>query len=274
MTCDGRWQRMMSMRAIKSAEELDVLRASARFAAQAAAVGLIAPGVVELDIATAASSAMHRAIAATLPSAGITGCKALFQSGIHTDGAHNPETDKRIASGEVLSLTCDPMPFSYASTLRRTLFCGQVDEASPCIRQGNLKAHRRALNQIRHGALCSDIASALSDLDREDDVLKYRTGGYGQQIGLKSNSLGGDFEVEIREDCFAKLRSGMVISVDPMLMVPDGEPGAGGYRDTDVMIITEAGAERITDFPLGPDHNIIPARHSKKAGRMQSRMGR
>jgi creatinase len=66
----------------------------------------------------------------------------------------------------------------------------------------------------------------------------------------------------------------MVISVDPMLMVPEGEPGAAGYRDTDVMIVTEAGAERITDFPLGPDHNIILAHEDRDAGRLHMRMGR
>ena len=78
----------------------------------------------------------------------------------------------------------------------------------------------------------------------------------------------------IRKECFAELRPGMVISVDPMLMVPDGEPGAGGYRDNDVMIVTEAGAERITDFPLGPDHNIILMRPDREAGRRHTKMSR
>lgn len=269
-------QASMWMRAIKSAEELDVLRASARFAAgaAAAAVGLIAPGVAEFDVAITASAAMHRAIAATFPGGGMTGCDALFQSGIHTDGERNPATDKRIASGEVLSLTCAPMLFGYASTLRRTLFCEQVDDASLSIWQKNVTVHQRALALIRPGALCSDIARELSDLDRQYELLTYRSGGYGQAIGLQSNSLGGDPDVAIRKDCFAELRPGMVISVDPTLMVPDGKPGAGGYRDTDVMIVTETGAERTTDFPLGPDQNIILARHDQMAGRMHTRMGR
>ena len=44
-----------------------------------------------------------------------------------------------------------------------------------------------------------------------------------------------------------------------MLLVPIGTPGAGGYREHDVFIVTEDGAENITKFPLGPDHNIIGA---------------
>lgn len=268
-------QASMWMRAIKSAEELDVLRAGARFAAQAAAsaVGLIAPGVAEFEVGIAAAAAMHRAIAATFPG-GMTGCDARFQSGILTDGVHNPVTDKRIESGEVLSLTCAPTLFGYSSILQRTLFCEQADRASLSIWQKNLTVHRRALDLIRPGVLCSDIARELIDMDLQYDLLKYRSGGYGQAIGLQSNSLGGDPDVTIRKDCFADLRPGMVISVDPILMVPDGKPGAGGYRDTDVMIVTETGAERITDFPKGPDHNIILAHQDRKVGRMQTRMGR
>jgi creatinase len=59
-----------------------------------------------------------------------------------------------------------------------------------------------------------------------------------------------------------------------MLMVPQGTPGAGGYRDTDVMIVTEAGAERISDFPLGPDRNIILARHDREPTPTQKKIGR
>ena len=43
----------------------------------------------------------------------------------------------------------------------------------------------------------------------------------------------------------------------PMLTIPLGSPGAGGYREHDILIVTEDGADNITKFPLGPDHNII-----------------
>lgn len=268
-------QASMWMRTIKSAEEHDVLRAGAGIAAQSvtAALGQIAPGVVEFEVGIAAAAAMHRMIAATYPGTGMMGCDVLFQSGIHSDGVHNPVTGKRIHSGDVLSLTCTPMLFGYSSTLQRTLFCEQADGANLAIWQKNLTVHRRALNLIQPGAFCSDIARELCDLDRQCDLLKYRSGGYGQTVGLQSNSLGGDPEVAIREDCFAELRPGMVISVGSMLMVPEGTPGAGGYRDNDLMIVTEAGADRITDFPLGPDHNIILARKNRELGRMNTRMG-
>ena len=49
----------------------------------------------------------------------------------------------------------------------------------------------------------------------------------------------------------------MVISMEPMLTIPEGQPGAGGYREHDILIITQEGAENITAFPYGPAHNVV-----------------
>ncbi len=52
----------------------------------------------------------------------------------------------------------------------------------------------------------------------------------------------------------------MVISMEPMIMIPEGESGAGGYREHDILVVTDDAAENITGFPYGPNHNILPAR--------------
>jgi creatinase len=44
-----------------------------------------------------------------------------------------------------------------------------------------------------------------------------------------------------------------------MIMIPEGQPGAGGYREHDIFVVTETGAENITNFPYGPEHMILPA---------------
>ena len=48
-----------------------------------------------------------------------------------------------------------------------------------------------------------------------------------------------------------------MISMEPMIMIPEGNPGAGVYREHDILVIGKNGSENITKFPLGPDHNII-----------------
>jgi creatinase len=49
----------------------------------------------------------------------------------------------------------------------------------------------------------------------------------------------------------------MVVSMEPMIMLPEGIAGAGGYREHDILIVQEDGAENITKFPFGPEHNIV-----------------
>ena len=49
----------------------------------------------------------------------------------------------------------------------------------------------------------------------------------------------------------------MVISMEPMLTIPEGQPGAGGYREHDILFITEGGNENITGYPYGPEFNVV-----------------
>ena len=63
--------------------------------------------------------------------------------------------------------------------------------------------------------------------------------------------------MELREDITTVLEPGMVVSMEPMIMLPEGAAGAGGYREHDILIITEDGAENITKFPFGTDKMIV-----------------
>ena len=39
--------------------------------------------------------------------------------------------------------------------------------------------------------------------------------------------------------------------------VRSNRPGAGGYREHDILVVTEDGADNITGFPYGPENNIV-----------------
>ncbi len=49
----------------------------------------------------------------------------------------------------------------------------------------------------------------------------------------------------------------MVISMEPMLTIANDQPGAGGYREHDILVITEDGNENITGYPYGPGFNVV-----------------
>ena len=123
----------------------------------------------------------------------------------------------------------------------------------------NCKVHDRGKELLIPGAKCSDIALELNKIFAEHDLLKYRTFGYGHSFGTLSHYYGREAGLELREDIDTILEPDMVISMEPMLMLPEGMPGAGGYREHDILVITKDGNRNLTAFPYGPEHNIIKA---------------
>ena len=90
-----------------------------------------------------------------------------------------------------------------------------------------------------------------------ENLLEFRSFGYGHSFGILSHYYGREAGLEFREDIGTVLEPGMVVSMEPMLTIPEGMPGAGGYREHDVLLVTEDGSENLTGFPYGPDTNII-----------------
>ncbi|MFT0531355.1 M24 family metallopeptidase [Castellaniella hirudinis] len=249
----------MRMRMIKSDEEIALIKQGARVAdiGGAACREAIAVGVPEHEVALASTQAMVREIARTYPDSELMDTWTWFQSGLNTDGAHNPVTTRRIERGDILSLNCFPMISGYYTALERTLFAEECSDAHLRIWEINVEVHEAGQKLIRPGARCCDIAAELNEIYHKYDVLKYRTFGYGHSFGVLSHYYGREAGLELREDIDTVLEPNMVVSMEPMLMLPEGLPGAGGYREHDILVVQAEGAENITKFPYGPEHNIV-----------------
>lgn len=249
----------MKMRMIKSAEEIEVIKHGARIGdiGGAAIRDAIAVGVPEHEVALAGTQAMIREIANTFPHGELMDTWVWFQSGINTDGAHNPVTSRKIESGDILSLNCFPMIAGYYTALERTLFAEHASDRHLELWEINCEVHRRGLELVKPGVRCCDIAHELNEIFAKHDVLQYRTFGYGHSFGTLSHYYGREAGLELREDIETVLEPGMVVSIEPMIMLPEGMAGAGGYREHDILVVGEEGAENITKFPFGPEHNIV-----------------
>ena len=151
------------------------------------------------------------------------------------------------------------MPTGYYTALERSLFFGEPDEESLRLWNINVEVHRAGIELIKPGAVCKDIAHELNKIYIGYGLLPNRTFGYGHSFGVLSHYYGREAGLELREDIDTVLEPGMVVSMEPMITVPEGQPGAGGYREHDILVVGEDGAENITKFPFGPEHNIIPA---------------
>ncbi|XOC81923.1 M24 family metallopeptidase (plasmid) [Microvirga sp. M2] len=252
-------QPAMWMRTVKSSEEHSLIREGARICnvGGRAVMNAVEAGVPEFEVAIASTNAMVREIGKSFPFVELMDSWTWFQSGLNTDGAHNPVTNRTVRAGDILSLNCFPMIFGYYTALERTLFCEYASDAHLDYWQKNCEVMRVGSDLIKPGKKCSEIALELNDMYRQWNLLKYRSFGYGHSFGVLSHYYGREAGVELREDIDTVLQPGMVVSMEPMIMIPEGLPGAGGYREHDIFIVTETGADNITNFPYGPEQMII-----------------
>lgn len=258
----------MRMRMIKSAEEIDHITKMAAIAdiGGAACVEATKAGVCEHEVALHSTATMVREIAKTWPHAEIMDTWTWFQSGINTDGAHNPVTSRALQRGDILSLNCFPMVAGYYVALERTLFCETATDENIRLWEINCAVHDRGKELLVPGNKCSEVAKELNAMYAERDLLQYRSFGYGHSFGVLCHYYGREAALELREDCDTVLQPGMVVSMEPMITIPDHVAGAGGYREHDIMVITEDGNRNITGFPYGPDHLIIGGAQPVGAG--------
>lgn len=251
----------MAARMHKSAEEIALIREGARIADVGgdAIREAIREGTREIDVAMGGRDAMETEIARAHPDSELRDTWVWFQSGLNTDGAHNPVTTRALQKGDILSLNTFPMISAYYTALERTLFLGEPDAASLKIWQANVAAHELGISLIKPGISCADICAEINKFFAEEDLLQYRSFGYGHSFGVLSHYYGREAGLELREDIDTVLEPGMVVSMEPMLWVPEGTPGAGGYREHDILIVGETASEDITGFAYGPEANTILA---------------
>ena len=249
----------MRLRMIKSAEEIAHITEMTRIAdiGGAACVDAIAVGVSEREVALHSTATMINEIAKSWPEGELLDTWTWFQSGLNTDGAHNPVTSRKIERGDILSLNCFPMVAGYYVALERTLFAEEASDEHIRLWDINCEVHDRGKELLVPGARCSDIAMELNDMYASADLLQYRSFGYGHSFGVLCHYYGREAGLELREDCETVLTPGMVVSMEPMITIPDNQKGAGGYREHDILVINEQGNTNITGHPYGSEHLIV-----------------
>ena len=243
----------------KSIEELKLIREGARIADVGgyAIHDALKEGLREIDVAMVGRNALEVEIAKSFPDAEYRDTWVWLQSGINTDGAHNPVTGRVIQRGDPISLNAFPMISGYYTALERTLFLGETTPANLKYWQANIETHEFGISLLKPGIKCSEVAHKINAFLEERDLLQYRTFGYGHSFGILSHYYGREAGLELREDIDTVLEPGMVVSMEPMITIAEGQDGAGGYREHDILIINEDGNENITKYPYGPEFNVV-----------------
>ena len=79
---------------------------------------------------------------------------------------------------------------------------------------------------IKPGVRCCDIAHEVNEIFKAHDLMQYRAFGYGHSFGVLSHYFGREAGLELREDIETVLEPNMVVSMEPMIMLPEGIPGS------------------------------------------------
>ncbi len=229
------------LRAIKTPNELDLIRQAARLSDLALEKVLpqLIPGAVERDIALELEIAMRRAGASE------RSFEIIVASGERSAMPHGVASDRIIGNNELVTIDMGSIFNGYHSDMTRTYAIGNPHKELKNIHRIVKKAHQAALEKVRAGVKGFDIDKTARDIIKD--------AGYGDQFG---HSVGHGVGLNIHEAPSVSYRSedsileaGMVITIEPGIYLPS----KGGVRIEDLVLVTENGFEVLSHAP----HNII-----------------
>ncbi|MFL6281302.1 MAG: M24 family metallopeptidase [Vicinamibacterales bacterium] len=228
-------------RAVKDAQEIEILREAARRLSKIAHTipGLIGEGRSEREIAADIDDAI-RAAGFERPA-----FETIVASGENSARPHARPGGRRLSPGDGVVLDFGGIYDGYCVDLTRTLPVGRV--ASDLSRLGAAvrEAHDAAIGFVKPGVRPSEIDGAARDVLARHGLAAAFGHGTGHGLGLevhedpRISTLPGALPDE-------PVVSGMVFTIEPGAYVP----GVGGVRIEDDVLVVEGGCEVLTDVPI------------------------
>ncbi|HUH16693.1 MAG TPA: M24 family metallopeptidase, partial [Methylomirabilota bacterium] len=222
---------MSSLRRIKSADEVDRLRA----AATAADSAMRAITAERLSGRTEAEVSGH--IRELLREAGHeTAGFAIVASGPNAASPHHEAGERVIQAGDAIVLDIGGSLAGYCSDTSRTAFVGEPPAEFGALYAVLREAQAAACKAVRPGVPCSEIDAVARDIIEEaghGEAFIHRT---GHGIGLETHE-----EPYIVASNPEPLVAGHAFSVEPGIYVRD----TWGARIEDIVVCTDAGGERL-----------------------------
>jgi Xaa-Pro dipeptidase len=153
---------------------------------------------------------------------------------------HAAPSDRKIQPGDLLVVDWGAAVDGYISDLTRTFAVGDVDEECRKIHQLVMDANAAGRVAGKPGLPCANVDIAARTLIEKAGYGQYFTHRTGHGIGME-----GHEEPYMRGDNMQLLEPGMAYTVEPGIYLPD----RNGVRIEDNIIITENGAECLSDMP-------------------------
>ncbi len=225
----------------KTSEEIEAIRLANRVANAGLQVFSenLQPGRTEAEVAAAVESAIYRQIGRD----GIFHSRgwAMVQSGPNSAdaGRFNRSTGRRLENGDLVLIELATCVNGYWSDLTRTAAVGSPKAEVAQILSIVRDAQQAAVDGVRPGVSAAEIDALARDKIAAHGLSSFFTHHTGHHVGFRYHDPG--FLILPGES--AKLESGMVITIEPGVYVP--ERGAGA-RIEDNLLVTESGHETLS----------------------------
>lgn len=225
-----------SMRVVKDANELAILRDAAAYADYAIEVGVseIAEGKTELEILTAIELALKKK--------GISHMSfdTMVLSGPKTASPHGKPGDRKIQKGDLVLFDLGVIYKGYCSDITRTVAFGEPSTKQKEVYETVRKAEQAAVDAVKPGVKAMELDKIARDIITEAGYGEFFTHRLGHGLGISVHefpSVTGNNEMELIE--------GMVFTIEPGIY----DPNITGVRIEDDVVVTKDGVEVLTKYP-------------------------
>lgn len=197
-------------------------------------LGLIRPGVTELDLVAEIAS-RHRRYGAENDA-----FDTIVASGPHSSMPHARPTTRALAAGDFVTIDFGCIFDGYHSDITRTVAVGRASRAMKDVYAVVLEAQVTGIAAARAGITGKQLDRTVRRIIAQRGYGKYFVHGLGHGIGLQIHE-----EPKVSKINTNELNEGAVITIEPGIYLP----GAFGVRIEDDVVLRNGGCDVITRSP-------------------------
>ena len=228
---------LSDMRLRKDKSEVDAMRRAVKIAQDAleATISSIKIGMTEKELSSElVGQLLKHGSEPEMPFAPIV------SSGPNGANPHASPSDRKLQVGDLLVVDWGAAYDGYISDLTRTFAVGDVDDEYKKIHKIVQEANAAGRAAGKPGVPCAAVDKAARDVIEQAGYGVYFTHRTGHGIGME-----GHEEPYMRGDNMQLLEPGMAFTVEPGIYLPN----RNGVRIEDNVVITETGADVLSDMP-------------------------
>jgi Xaa-Pro dipeptidase len=164
----------------------------------------------------------------------------IVSSGPNSTNPHASPSERKLQAGDMLVVDWGAAYNGYVSDLTRTFAVGEVDAEYAKIHKIVQESNAAGRAAAKPGAPCANVDKAARAVIEKAGYGKYFTHRVGHGIGME-----GHEDPYMRGDNKQLLEPGMAFTVEPGIYLT----GRNGVRIEDNVVITEDGADCLSDMP-------------------------